>query len=356
MKKTAIAKIALVLAALIIPACGSGSSSVSASGNGSAFVLTSDFTTGSYAVVNASTKSATSNIGSVYGDASVRAGGGYVYVINRLGADNIQVLDSSAGYSTVRQFSVGDGMNAQDIAVVDSTRAYVSLLGSAEVLIVNPSTGEKTGAIDLSAYADADGLPEASQLAIKDGILFIATQNIYGWMPAGSSRVIAVNAQTGAIIADIALPFQNQSGAFVELPSGKLAIACVGNYGVNDGGIAVIDTTALTASSIGITEDALGGDVISIAMDSETTGYAIVSDAAFNTILKRFTASTGEVSVAYSTDGYNLWGITVNDGELWVADRTITNPGVRVFDASTGSQKTSAPISVGLPPVSIVFM
>ncbi len=349
-------RIALTLTALILPACGSGSSSGTAEIKGSAFVLTSDFTTGSYAVVNTSSRSATSNIGSVYGDSSARANDGLVYVINKLGADNVQALDPASGYSTVRQFSVGSGTNPQDIAFASAGKAYISLLGSSDVLIVDPSTGLQTGAINLSAYTDADGLPEASQLAIKDGQLFIAAQNLYYWAPAGTSRVIVADANTGAVTADIALPYQNQTGPFVELPSGKLAIACVGNYGVNDGGLVIIDPAALTASTGGITEEALGGDIISVAMDTETTGFAVVSDSSFNTVLKKFDTATGAVSEVYSTQGYKLFGMAINGDELWVADRTDTSPGVRIFNVSTGAQATSSPVSVGLPPVSILFM
>jgi hypothetical protein len=349
-------RIALVFAALILPACGGGSSGGTADVKGSAFVLTTDFTTGSYSAVNTSTRSSTSSIGSVFSDAVARASGGLVYVINRLGADNVQALDPASGYSTVLQFSTGSGMNPQDIAFASASKAYISLLGSTDVLIVDPSTGQQTGAINLSAYADADGLPEASQLAVKGDKLFIAAQNIYNWAPSGTSRVIVADANTGAIMADVALPYQNQTGSFVELPSGKLAIACAGNYGVNDGGLAIIDPAALTASAGGITEEALGGDLISVVMDTETTGFAVVSDSSFNTILKKFNTATGAVSDVYSTQGYKLFGMALNGGELWVSDRTDANPGVRIFDSSTGAQLTSTPISVGLPPVSILFM
>lgn len=349
-------KFALVLATIVLPACGSGSSTGTAEVKGSAFVLTSDYTTGSYAVVNTSTRTSTSNIGSVFGDSSARANGGLVYVLNKMGANNVQVLDPASGYSTARQFSVGSGMNPQDIAFSSASKAYISLLGSADALIVNPATGQQVGAINLSAYADADGLPEASQLAIKKGRLFIAAQNLFSWTPAGTSRVIVADTDTEAIIADIAMPYQNQSGSFVELPSGKLAIACAGNYGVNDGGLVIIDPVTLTAAKGGLTEQALGGDLISVVMVTETTGFAVVSDSAFNTVLKKFDTTTGAVSEVYATQGYKLSGMALNGGELWIADRTDTNPGVRVFDSSTGAQLTSAPVSVGLPPVSILFM
>jgi hypothetical protein len=42
-------------------------------------------------------------------------------------------------------------------------------------------------------------------------------------------------------------------------------------------------------------------------------------------------------------------------GELFVADRTLVNPGIRIFDVTTNTQLTGSPISTGLPPFDIVF-
>ena len=37
-------------------------------------------------------------------------------------------------------------------------------------------------------------------------------------------------------------------------------------------------------------------------------------------------------------------------GQVWVSDRSSGAPGLRIFDAATGTQKTGSPIDVGLPP------
>ena len=56
--------------------------------------------------------------------------GGRIYVVNRLNADNIQIIDPQQGYTTPAnaQVSVGNGSNPQDIAFVNATKAYVSRL------------------------------------------------------------------------------------------------------------------------------------------------------------------------------------------------------------------------------------
>src|SRR5262245_49334609 len=71
-----------------------------------AYVVESDFSTGSFSSVDAATQAKSCDVASVHSDARVRWYAGRVYVVNRFGADNIEVLDGST-FGLVRQFSVG---------------------------------------------------------------------------------------------------------------------------------------------------------------------------------------------------------------------------------------------------------
>jgi len=52
-----------------------------------------------------------------------------------------------------------------------------------------------------------------------------------------------------------------------------------------------------------------------------------------------------------------LSDIELNDrDELFLADRNITNPGIRIFTARNGSEITTAPLDLGLPPFDILFL
>ena len=44
------------------------------------------------------------------------------------------------------------------------------------------------------------------------------------------------------------------------------------------------------------------------------------------------------------------------DGTLWLADRTLPDPGIRIFDTTTDRQLTARPIDVGLPPFAMTFV
>jgi hypothetical protein len=123
---------------------------------GFAFVVTTDFQSGSFATLPlGDPQSLQVNRGSIGSDAVARFHDGRVYVINRFGADNIQALDPEQDFATIYQCSVGNGANPQDIAFASSNKAYVTRLELPTVAIVDPTVGADCagflhGEIDLS--------------------------------------------------------------------------------------------------------------------------------------------------------------------------------------------------------------
>ncbi|MCK4776585.1 MAG: hypothetical protein KAT30_17440, partial [Candidatus Krumholzibacteria bacterium] len=100
-------------------------------------MTTTDFITGSSASVDVlAPYASTPNVASVHNDAVAKVYDELVYVVNRGGADNIQILDPSNSFSTVRQFSVGVGSNPHDIVVVSPTKAYVTRYDATALWIV----------------------------------------------------------------------------------------------------------------------------------------------------------------------------------------------------------------------------
>jgi hypothetical protein len=331
-----------------------------------AIVVTSDFATGGLSVIDVATRQVTPNVASVHSDATLRVFGGLVYVINRFGQDNIQVIDPEDGYSTRRQFSTGNGSNPQDIIVVAPTKAYVSRLGSADLLIVDPSTGDERGTISLAGFADADGLPEMSRMELVGPYLFVACQRLTNFAPANPSIVVVIDIRTDEVvdrepivpgIQGITLAGRNPLTAFAYDPvAHELLIGCVGAYGVADGGIERIDAVNPRSLGFAITEAAIGGDVVDIAWSSATHSYAIVSDASFNNLLMSWNPATGAaIDTVYAPGGFNLPDCEVNVlGELYVCDNRLTSPGVRIY--RTGADTLLAgPLGAGLPPNQIAF-
>jgi DNA-binding beta-propeller fold protein YncE len=306
----------------------------------------------------------------VSSDARVRWYDGRVYVVNRFGADNIEVLDGTS-YSLIRQFSVGNGANPYDIAFASPTRAYVTRYESADLWIVNPVTGAHTGTISLAALADADGIPEMDRLEMVGPLLFVSLQRVNrhaGFQPTDSSLVAVVDTRLDELVdcdpatpgvQGILLPLVNPVTPFVfDAPRTRLYIGCVGRYGVADGGIVRVDPVALRADGVVAGEDALGGDVLDLAWHDDGRAYAIVSDPAFNTQLIRWSPVSGQRVGAplYAPGGFSLADaeVTPDGGEVWVCNSSFDSPGIRVFSCATGLAVGGA-ITCTLPPQGITF-
>jgi hypothetical protein len=331
-----------------------------------AFVITSDFSSGGLGAIDLTTHAVSADVATVYSDARARWYQGRIYVVNRFGQDNIQVIDPALGYRTVRQFSTGNGSNPQDIAFVSPNKAYVSRLGSPNLLRVDPAAGDTLGSISLAAFADADGLPEADYMVRLGNRLFVELQRLVNFAPADSSLIAVIDTDADTVVdvnpslpgvQAITLRGQNPVTSFGWDPaSHRLLVGCVGNYGVLDGGIEWVDPIALRSDGYAITETALGGDVLDVVWGNAAESHAIVSDASFNTALVAWSAATGlRTGTLFAPGGFSLSDVERDDrGELYVCRNDVTAPGVYVFSAQTHAL-LAGPLLVGLPPQSVAF-
>lgn len=79
------------------------------------------------------------------------------------------------------------------IVIVNETKAYVALMARAKILVINPSTMEKTGEIDIKDYGVGDSNPDANQMVVRDGKLFVAlAQMVGGFFPAADRAKVDV--------------------------------------------------------------------------------------------------------------------------------------------------------------------
>jgi DNA-binding beta-propeller fold protein YncE len=336
-----------------------------------AFITTTDYSTGSSSVIYLDGSYTTErNVESICSDAVARFYDGLVYVVNRWGCDNIQVLDPSDGFSTKLQFSVGAGSDPHDIVFVSGTKAYVSRGNETELLIVNPSTGSHLGTVDLSAFSDADGTPEMDCMILIGDLLFVSIQrldrNDY-WFPVSPSYLAVIDTRADTLydcdtdtpgVQAVELTGTDPFGELHFDPyAGLVYFTSVGRWGMIDGGVERVDPSALESLGFLLTESASGGDINDVVIFSPSIGYAVVTDASFNNLLVRFDPSTGALTdTLYEPGDYVLADIEISPGgELFLCDRTATDPGIRIYDASTGGAIVGGTIDVGLPPFDIVF-
>ncbi len=333
-----------------------------------AFVTATDFQTGGFATVSLDAPRAVDPVTparQLGSDPVPRTFAGGVYVINRSPGDNIQALDPGNGFATRWQCSTGNGSNPQDFALLDAGKAYVTLFSEPDLLVVNPSPSPDchdfvTGSIDLSAYADSDGVPEMDQMAIVNGILYVSLQRLDNFVPTAPGAIVAVDTATDRVVNEFDLgaedPFGNTKGLTVR--NGDLLVGEVGMFGVNDGGIERIALPSGQSKGFVITEETLGGDINDFAVVSDHLAYAIVALPDFSTSVVAFDPATGTVTSTLLSHGEFYSDIELNDrGELFVVDRTFANPGLRIFRAADGTELTANPLRVGdLPPFQLVFL
>ncbi|NOT35375.1 MAG: hypothetical protein HOP12_14620 [Candidatus Eisenbacteria bacterium] len=332
-----------------------------------AFAITSDFSTGSLSVVSLDSRIATLDVEDLNADAVSRWFGGYLFVVNRFGADNVQVIGGAPSFDTFSQYSVGNGANPQDLVFASPLKAYVSRYGAASVLVVDPVTGAEVAApISLAPLADSDGLPEMAHMIRVGRWLFVACQRLTNFSPSNPSIVAVIDTQTDLLVdvdpntsgvQGITLALRNPFSSFVfDRSRTRLLIGCSGSFSALDGGIEAIDPLGWTTLGVLVTEAALGGEISDVAVRDGARGYAAVNSFSDGRVVP-FSLVDGAVSPAIYTvpNGFGVPDFETNDrGELWVCRNTFADPGLVVIRMAD-EQVVAGPISTGLPPQSVTF-
>ncbi|GAB4292009.1 MAG: hypothetical protein Kow0090_05760 [Myxococcota bacterium] len=329
------------------------------------FALTTDYQSGSFSVVDTKKKRVWKNIGRVFNDAVARYNSGLIYIINRYGEDNIEVRDPNRCFEILAQYSTGAGSNPQDICFAADGKAFIPLYNETYLLSINPLDGEEFQRIDLSPFADDDGLPEMSSCAFFGDKIIVALQrldrNTALWQPSGKSLLAVIESESGSVERTIELSATNP---YPSLKVGKLAgdgetlwIGLAGMIpGGDDGGLERLEESATAPSGLLITEEQLGGDIQGFEILNSDEGIAAVSDGEFNMRVVRFKISTSEVETLFSTEGYYIGGIALSgDGGLYVSDRRLNAPGVRAFSAKSGEEMWGCALDVGVPPLELLL-
>ena len=334
------------------------------------FVITTDFATGSTAFIAPGAAEAEVNLLGIHADASGYHHDGRIYVVNRLGQDNILVLDTMDLRTPLNQFSVGNGANPHDIEIVAPDKAYVTRYDDTTLLVVNPENGDSLSEIDLSAFADADGLPEVSQIVRVGDRLYLSCQRLDrngGWGPADQSFLIVVDIAADAVIdvdraaagvQGITLSSTNPNGLAVV--GDQIVVSVVAGFGDRAGGVEIVDSRSNRSLGLVVSEEDLGGDITGMVVVSASRGYAIVSDENFANSVKPFDLLTGAVGTPLENiSGGYIPSLAIDGARLIVADRgSFDNPdaaGLKIYDAA-GGDFIAGPINTGLPPSAIVVM
>ena len=306
------------------------------------------------------------DLATIPGDPAGRHHDGKVYIVGRGGANLVQIYDPEAGFSLVREFSIGAGRNPQDIAFDPAGEAYVSCYDQAVLLRIDVGAGTVLETFDTSIFADADGLPETAWMVAQGDLLYISCQKLdrlQGHVPSGPGALLVFDmaAETWVDMDPATFGIQpivltgGNPYTRIEAQEGNLRVGCVGFYGQNDGGVEEVDPVSGTSGGYLATEQELGGDIITFTSTGDDL-HVLVSNLDGITSLRRFDPADRTVSVLATAVGYYYSDLAWDgDFQLYLADRTLGAAGLRVFDETSGAELTAGPIPTGLKPFQFVL-
>lgn len=304
-------------------------------------------------------------------DVVVTSFGGRVYVINRFGADTVQVVDPH-DFSVVADYSVGAGSNPQDIFVRSDETAYVSRLDAHndsanddDLLIINPITGVLISSIDLKAYAadDGDRLARAAQMVAIGNNLYVLLQDLPSNLLASADqpgKIVVIDMDTDAVTAVIELEGRNPSDITYSPVTEKIYVADTGVFDnfttdVTDpyGGIEIVDPSSLESEGIVIDDADFGGYLMGVRLAAQR-GYTIVGG---NRIASFDIAAPQVISAnLYVSAGSFVPDVAIDDqGRVLITERDAADPGIVVIDGESGAV-LAGPIDVGALPASVTFV
>jgi hypothetical protein len=248
-------------------------------------------------------------------------------------------------------------------------RLWVARYDQPSIGIVEPD-GSFGGAVDLSSFADADGLPEIEAIRVVGDRVYAAVERIDRCAKlavAGPGRIAVIDASTRAVTGAIELGGDNPFGRMVPAPwdasGGTVAIALPGSfYALDDGdAAAIVDLTSGAVQGFA-QESSLGGSIAEIAPAAPDEAYAIVAgtDQANPTRLVRLDPTTGQViaTLADSRDdlaggGYCHVGLAIVGPHVLVGSKPPCAPAIHAFDRDTG-RKVGSVQPERLPPSALL--
>jgi len=161
-----------------------------------------DFTGGTLSVLDLDTLEVCNRVATVTADSVVTVGPNDTVVeIGRLGADRIRLYTPGQWQRPDAEFSGGPGSKPQDAAWCGG-RWWVSQLASPSLNAFS-QTGEPLDTIDLSAHADADGIPELKDLVVDGEVLTVSAQRLDrtdGFSPTQAGAMVHIDCSSGQVL------------------------------------------------------------------------------------------------------------------------------------------------------------
>jgi hypothetical protein len=310
----------------------------------------------------------------VGGNVRLRFAHGVLYAVSRAEA-TISAIDPES-WTVTRTYEIGRTNLPDDIALVSAGLAYITRPAATHLLRLDLSTGETADVVDLSVFADGDGVPDLGTLAQVEGRLFVQVRRLAGGAdPVGPALLAVVDATSGEVVdVDRGAPGLQAielSGTYPKMKmqalpaSRRLFVSATGVFH-DEGGLEVIDIDALASLGVFIPElsPRTGPEIGAFAMTRRRSGYVVFStDFLTSSHLQGFSLSGGVDAPPdlVTTLDYFVPAI-VHDPRSDVlffpvrGEQSGRGHGVHVLDAGTGARLTTEPVGTGAPPTDLELL
>ncbi|MHC5109709.1 MAG: hypothetical protein ACYTHJ_07515 [Planctomycetota bacterium] len=277
------------------------------------------------------------------------------------------------GLPLIQSYALSPGCQPRDIAVVDPDTAYVTCADATHLVRLNLNTGQWEEVIDLSIFADEDGVPDLEMMEFFEGRLFIQIRRIgsqpllevhpaIAVMDVASETLIDVNATLPGIQAIELVGTAPKFKMQVVPHTRRLFVSATGDF-FDAGGLEMIDLDSLQSLGLVIAEaDGLtGADLGAFVLTTSAGGFLTYStDLATSSHLKPFTITGGvpDGPELYFSLGYFVptFALDARSLRLFYPQGTLGETGIDVFHAGTGTRLTEDTIPTSGQPTDMVLL
>ena len=327
------------------------------------FVLASDYQTGELLWLNDNADSLVDKGILVHQDSKLKGRGDMLMVLESFGKDNLLRLDAKKpGKSSIKyQVSLPENSNPLDMVFPanDTAHGFLAQGNLPHLLKIDLSTGKAVDSLDLSEYNDPSSEhPNMQNLLISGDSLFITLERRKSdFSNELNGLLVIVDALKLTVLDTVNLGLFNPS-SMVSFDN-NIYVSCTGVLpwdgspvpGDSTHGVVIVDRKTKEVSTLAYDKQ-LGGSPMHITFDEKNARLFIT---AFN--------SFGNAGVVYMSikggkvkqiDGIeDFFGGLVFDNKnqkLYIGDRGMNNPGVKVF---ANDKLTTLASGGAMPPYSI---
>ncbi|MED5371295.1 MAG: hypothetical protein VX899_09790 [Myxococcota bacterium] len=280
-----------------------------------AIATTTDYSVGALTTFALDSRNAT-DVADIASDAWVTVDQGKVLQLGRYGFDYLRIYDIG-DWSNPQEISLAEGSNPQAAYFCDD-KIFVSQYGVDKVAIFS-AEGNPAGAIDLSAYADADGLPEAAAM-IKDGDRLILALQILDqetFASAGPGQVLEIDCATEAIVGSHEVGVNPRISAHPQ--DSDVVFVQTGMYGSPDGDLRTLSLSEGLLSEPIVTESDVSGDIGGMVMNDAGKALMTVYTPSYGTEIYCLDADAETMTQLGGELPYSSGPWLNNKGEAWIS-------------------------------------